>query len=186
MDKVKVGLCNEALALICASRIQQLDEHTTEARACREAFGRVLGELLRAANWIFARRFKALALKEKSDAGFVYAKLADCALMIKVVSGETYMPVEYKLYGTEIYCYADKAWLEYISADFDLNSMDAYFKSALIHALAASICRELTADAQLGAAMYQLYMQYLAEARQKNVMEDRPKRADINPYVDCR
>ncbi len=85
-------VCNLALVFVGHGQaiLDNLDENTSEAKACKVIYSRVRDELLEKYSWKFAKRRAVLALsatEERSGWGFVYALPVDCLAPLYIYAG---------------------------------------------------------------------------------------------------
>ena len=187
----KVSICNLALANIAASGIQDINEATAEARACRLFYDQVLGSLLEAYPWRFAQRTVAMAevtntkpLKWRK----AFRRPSDCrkVLMVTDEAMADYIPglpmgIPYAIEGDTIHCDLDVAYLVYTAAQTDPTKFTALFVEALAWQLAVRLSMPLTRDPKVRADAYQLAERMttaaaVADANEQRETTDTPAR----------
>lgn len=187
-EKVKIKICNAALAILGGNRIESLQEKTKEARACDTTFDRVLSEMLRRAEWNFALRKMDLALLRQDRNEMVYRVPKNCLKALRIIDPRNYKKgiVNFYLRGKEIYCEVEQAALEFICNDFSLSEMDSLFETALTYRLANEICIEITGDMNKSNQVFQRYALELENARLENAREGYEPALERNPYTEAR
>lgn len=181
-----VLIWNEALALLPAEPVTNIDEQSLEARECRRFYKPVVAEMLEAHHWGLATRRVALAQIANDRAGewsLAYAKPADMAFPVQmmdtgsVYAGWTFRDGSYwtanglKLFeqvGGKIYSQITAGVLEYTSFAITEADFTNLFKRIVVLELAARICQPITKN---GTRMRELMAQSEAE-RQRVLAND--------------
>lgn len=161
-----VLIWNEALALLPAEPVTNIDEQSLEARECRRFYKPVVAEMLEAHHWGLAVKRVALAgvaNDRSSEWGFAYAKPSDMAFPVKMLptaggyyqgwflrDGAYWSLTGRKLFeqvGGTIYSSIEAGSLEYTSFGITEADFTNLFKRIVTLELAARICQPVTKSA---------------------------------------
>lgn len=165
-DTSAASIANEALAMLPADPIQDLDERSMEARECRRFYKPVVARLLEQFHWGLATKrapLAALAVNDRpNEWAYAYAKPTDLAYPVRMHTedGGAYygwfmeqlsylLPGGRTLFrqvGGTIYSSVGAASIEYTSFNITEANFTALFKDVVTLELAARICRPITKD----------------------------------------
>lgn len=183
-----VLIWNEALALLPAEPVTNIDEQSLEARECRRFYKPVVAEMLEAHHWGLATKRVALAgvtNDRTAEWAFAYAKPADMAFPVKMIptaGGGVYQGwflrdgaywslsgrKVFEQVGGIIYSSISAGTLEYTSFGITEADFTNLFKRIVTLELAARICQPVTKS---GTRMRELMAQAEGE-RQRVIAND--------------
>jgi len=192
-----ISICNLALSNIAKPDIQDIDEDSAEAVACKRFYAHTLDVLLQSYPWRFARTTQALAEVANTRAdrwGYAYQRPTDCLKVLRVsdVYDLAYMQSDglsviaggyaYDIEGDTVYCGLTPAYLVYTQRLTDPTKFPPLFIEALAWHLAVRLAMPLTRDPKVRADAYQLAVQTfgqagVADANEVREVEDAPSRA---------
>lgn len=182
-----ISICNAALRLVNAGRIDALNESSEQARACSAVFETARDSVLREYVWSFARTFAPLA--EVSGASvpswaYVYKVPSDCIRAVSVLPGEDsdaalFIASPERPFERYDACFElahlnneavlltnlDCAVLEYVKQVTDPTLYDSLFVEALEYKLASLLAVPLTGDAKNAQYYAQAALNAIAHAR---------------------
>ena len=181
MSASEITLCNQALGKLGARRVIDLDEESTEARACRLHYAETRDEVLRAHRWNFAIRrvdLTQLATPPIFGWGFQYELPEDCLRLFEVNGWEVgRRPGYWEVEGRVLLSNQDVAQVRYISRVTDCNKFDALFIEALALKLASKIARPINGSAEMSNEFLTEYEKLTGgRARRSDAFEGRPTR----------
>ena len=188
MSKGVLDLCNRALSLIGADRIESMEEASAEAKNCNLHYEAVRDEILREAEWNFAMKSEPLALLGELQGGsYEYQRPSHCVFVSQVYGPEGPRPVRanFRIMGDRIICAIRQAQADYIRSDFLIEQADSLFQTAMEYRLASKMSATL-GDANPSEKLMQYYMEYIARARLANAQEREQEVYHANPYSDER
>lgn len=162
----KVSICNLALANVAKPEIQDIDEASAEAQACRRFYDQTLAMMLEMYPWRFATVTVPLAEVVNAKSlkwAKAFQRPSDCRkircvtdeLMLDYVPGLD-MGHPYEVEGAVIYCSLDAAYLTYTAGVTDPTRFSALFIEALSWQIAVKLAMPLTRDPKVRADAYQL------------------------------
>lgn len=192
-----ISICNLALASIGKPDIQDIDEASAEASACRKFYEQARDTLLQSYPWRFAQTTAALAevTNTKSNRwGYAYQRPVDClkALRVTDVYELDYIPSDglsvvaggfaYAIEGATVFCSISPAYLVYTQRLDDPTRYPPLFVEALSWRLAVMLAMPLTRDPKVRADAYQLAVQTMgqagvSDANEVRQVDDAPSRA---------
>lgn len=202
----RLEICQEALQEIGASSIENFDERSPEAAACRRVFDSSLEYILRAFEWSFATKRANLQLVPgdlPADWMYVYAYPNDCLNMLELMprrESDTAAPYRrfdgVGLYGRPlgdtvaytievnandvrvIYTNLEDAVARYTRRITNIENIDALASQALKWQVAARIATTLKGDMDKAQMATQAYAQTLAQAAAmtKKEQQEMPQR----------
>lgn len=173
----EVEICNMALDLLGADRIQSFADDTQSARLCSLNYPNLRDAVLMAYPWRFAIRrvsLTALATAPLYDWGFQYQLPTGpdplkCLLVLDTEQDPNTADREWTIEGTKIFCdYSSPLKIRYIAQVIDTKEYDALFVIALSARLAIFLAAHITESAGRIDQARALYMEALAEARATN------------------
>lgn len=192
-----ISICNLALSNIGKPDIQDIDEDSAEAVACKRFYAHTLDVLLQSYPWRFARTTGALAeiANLKPDRWeYAYQRPSDCLRVLRV--SDTYMldymqsdgaliiagGHAYDVEGDAVFTGVTPAYLVYTRRLSDPTKFPPLFIEALSWHLAVRLAMPLTRDPKVRADAYQLAVQTfgqagVADANEVREVDDAPSRA---------
>lgn len=179
MPTSEVSLCNRALQMIGAGRIQSLtDAGSAAARACNSLYAEIRDEVMAAHEWQFAKARKVLAqLSEGPEFGYDYAYQlpSDCLRPLRlnneIVLGKE---VEWESEGDQLFCDLESdVQLHYIKRITDPTKFSAMFKSSFCTRFSSDLAMILKKDKELQKSQLDIYYKLLpsqssTDARSEN------------------
>jgi hypothetical protein len=192
-----ISICNLALSNIGKSDIQDIDEASAEAKACKQFYEHTRDVLLQSYPWRFATITAALASVTNTKADrweYAYQRPNDCLKVIRItdVYDLPYSASDgsliiagahaYHIEGDKLFCYLAPAYLTYTRRLVDPSKYPPLFIEALAWHLAVRLAMPLTRDPKIRADAYQLAVQTfgqagVADANEVREVEDVPSRA---------
>lgn len=174
----RLGIWNQAVAMLPATPIASVDENSLEARECRRLYPNVISEMLEGEHdWSFQNRRVALALHGTNDRDaewlYAYAVPADMGTPIRIVPdfdslgfglpvplpGEPYSEVwasalvgfapDYIIENGTLYTNIEGASLEYGINDISESVLTAKVTLAIATELAARLAMPVKKDSRL-------------------------------------
>lgn len=179
-----VSICNLALSNIGKDNIQDLNEPTAEARACKQFYEHVRDTLLQGYPWKFAARSLSLGEVTNDKAmewRYAYSRPTDC-LKVRSIgptrkdainADGTSGALPHDVAGGRIYCDVSPAFLNYTRRITDPSVFNPLFVEALAWHLAVRLAMPLTRDPKLRADAFQLAMQTQGAAEMADANEVR-------------
>lgn len=173
----QIDICNEALADIRATLIQDVTEQSNEANLCALYYPKIVSRALEGPHhWSFANQRVQLAQAATNDRpyewGYAYLVPQNMAAAKRVLAdfatlgyplpatGEPYtddtlrpFAVPYIIQNDTIYCNAENAWLEYTINDIDGIVDTNLFAAAVAKELAAKLAIPIKGDSKLAQGM---------------------------------
>lgn len=197
-----VSISNLALSNLGKDNIQDLDEASTEARACKQFYDQTRDSLLQAYPWRFAGKTAALAQIANDRVGEwanAYTRPTDC-LKVRWVRPD-YSTLDPKpnhtaqrdafgfthdIEGNTIYCGLSPAFLRYTFRLTDPTRYSPLFIEALSWLLSVRLAMPLTRDPKVRADAYQLARQTQAAAESADANEVRETSDHDSEFVEGR
>lgn len=175
MATTLISSCNEALALIGAGDIADLDEDSIESRACALLAPTLLDEVGEWADWPFKVRRSVLAEVTNDRPAewlYAYAPPSDLGQPLAIRSVEDdattlpeygpypmplqdAFPLRFLLEGGKIYSNVETATLVYTSKVIDIASIEPLVRRAFVDELAARLALPVKKDVKIAQAMRQ-------------------------------
>lgn len=182
----KTDICNNAIGRIGAQRIMDIDDQDSKsARICKNAYEINLRELLRLAQWNFAKDRVQLAEISTAPA-FGWAKQyqlpTDFIRLIQFNDIDAWQddPSDFfEIEGRKLLTDEETARIEYIKFVDDPNQYDALFTKALVVLLASEIAVPIRQDEAIaGRLLVEFTSLKLPEARKTDANEKKRRRYD--------
>ena len=184
----RVEIWNMALGNLGQSdEVNDPDEDTNAANACRRFWDADLESELQDFKWSFAVKQLALAEVEEDPTeewSFSYTYPSDCAIAKRILSGtrtETLdSEIAFEIVNDDsgskiIYTDMEDAVLEYVKQEDDTTIYPAYFRKAMSYKLAFSIAPSLISGSpnysSIRREMFELYSQFISRAKKNNANE---------------
>lgn len=175
----EVSLCNRALQMIGAGRIQSLtDPASAAARACNSLYAEIRDEVMAVHEWQFAKARQTLAqLSDGPEFGYDYAyQLPDECLRALRLHNELVLgkEVEFEIEGDQLLCDLESdVQLHYIKRITDPSKFSAMFKSSFCTRLSSDLAMILKKDKELQKSQLDIYYKLLpsqssTDARSEN------------------
>lgn len=186
MATSKTDICNNAIGRIGAQRIMDIDdEDSKSARICKNAYEINLRELLRLAQWNFAKDRIQLA-ELSTPPVFGWAKQfqlpTDFIRLIQFNDIDAWQddPSDFfEIEGRKLLTDEDTARIEYIKFVDDPNQYDALFTKALVVLLASEIAVPIRQDETLAGKLLAEFTQLkLPSARKTDANEKKRRQYD--------
>ncbi len=171
-----VEICNFALGILGASRINSINDETKEAQLCKGSIDMLREELLRSHPWNFAIKRKLLAAtvqEPEYEFRYKFTLPSDCLRFL-----EAYSTYNWKLEGDGILTSEvsdpNSPLLEvrYVANITDMSAWDATVKKALGYALATQLSYAITGKDSLFDRLTGMYEMTLDRARAVDATED--------------
>lgn len=186
------SICNLALSNIGKKLISDINEQSTEAKACKLHFDLVRDTMLQGYEWEFAK--STVDLAEVANARperweRTYTRPTNCLKPLRIVP-EVYVSddIEVSYAATEgfIFCNQSPAKLEFIRPFEDPSRLPALFQDALSWALAAKLAIPLTSDQSARKDAYQIAASTLEAAKVADANENQHTWAENSALIDAR
>lgn len=195
-----VSICNMALANIGKTDINDLDEASAEARACKRFYNHTLDLLLQAYPWRFAGKTLALAELANDKPGEwkrAYARPAGCLKVRWVapqysetdpctLTKQQEISIPYDIEGQTIYCNLSPAFLRFTLRVTDPSKYSPLFIEAMASHLAVRLAMPLTRDPKVRADAYQLAIVDQGQAQTADANEVRETSDHETEFVGVR
>jgi hypothetical protein len=186
----KVGICNLALSNIGKPDIQDINEASAEALACKRFYDQTLAVLLEKYPWRWAQHTAALAevTNTKSNRWLkAFRRPSDCRKLLYVcdelmLDADDRHASPYAIEGATIYCDIETAYAVYIKDQTDPTKFPALFVEALSWHLAVRLAMPLTRDPKMRADAYQLAERTTAMAE---AMDANEQRENTDTFVEA-
>lgn len=192
-----ISICNFALTNVGKPEIQDINEESAEAKACKQFYAQTRDALLQSYPWSFARTVQALAEVANTKPrrwGHAYQRPSGCLKVRRVtdVMEIDYLPgsnslivaggFAYSIEGDRVFCDIAPAYLDYTMRQADPTRYSPLFVDALSWQLAVRLAMPLTRDPKVRADAYQLAVQITgqagaADANEERHVDDAPSRA---------
>lgn len=175
----KIEICNLALGNIGQSSIQDFDEDSAEAAACRDRYDQALRSCLSAIWWTFSKKVVTLALASSSEADewtYRYQRPTDCVAGRYIVdpTGRWTRRIRFEIAGQEIWTDQKEAKFAYTRFVDDPSYYTAPFVDALSWRLGADLVMPLSLDRSIRSDSVQLFRQAIAIAGASDANEQDP------------
>jgi len=174
-------ICNLALSKIGARKVIDIDEESTEARACKTFYDEVRDDVLRSHRWSFAVT-RATLSEIASEPAFGWRNgfelPVDCLRVFEVngwdqARREGYWEIEGRLVMVD----EESADIRYIRRETDANLYDSIFIEAFATKLASAIVMPVNGSGQMSVELLKQYEAVTgSKARKIDAMEGRPRR----------
>lgn len=183
------SICNEALALVGAERINAIGDSNDRARACADHYEAARDEVLESYDWNCAGALASLAADpDAPDWGFDYRyqQPAGC-LKVREINGERDFGDTYKVLGRYIHTDAGEPLeIRYTAVVSDVTQMPPSLRSVIAARLAAKIAYAVTGKANLGEGLERLYRVRRREATRADAREGSADPVDASDWAEAR
>ena len=188
----QVDICNMSLRHIAASRINAIDEGSTESNVIQDYFDFLLEKELRLSPWSWATATAELAVvdsEEPPDYAYAFQLPADYLMIQQILETYTNNVVydnwdqfytstarrndEWEVRDGKLYTNLSEIYIKYTKVITDYAILDSTFVLAFSHLLAHYIAPSLTTRDDLAAQQYGLYLSNINIARGMNGAEQR-------------
>lgn len=164
----EVSLCNRALQMIGAGRIQVLtDPASAAARACSSLYAEIRDEVMSAHEWQFSKARKVLALLSTAPAFpeglYAYQLPIDCLRPLRLANELNIgQEVEWETEGDQLFCTVESnVQLHYIKREENASKFSPMFKSAFTTRLSSDLAMILKKDSKLAKSQLDIYYKLL-------------------------
>jgi len=183
-------ICNDALTLLGVETIINLEDDSKQGRLCKKQFPICRNFLLGIHPWNFAIKRQTLA-ELATGPSFGYNKFyqlpADYLMVIPPSQHEEFSSsIVYKIEDGKLATNELTFDLKYIAEVVDTSKFTPSFSQALSGYIAYKLAYSLINDRGVARDVYQIYLQYLREARSINAMESTPEIMDADLWSDSR
>jgi hypothetical protein len=174
-------ICNLALSKIGARKVIDIDEESTEARACKTFFEEVRDDVLRSHRWSFAvTRVTLTQIASEPAFGWRngFQQPTDC-LRVFEVNGwdQARREGHWEIEGRLVMIDEESADIRYIRREVDCNVYDSIFIEAFATKLASAIVMPVNGSGQMSVELLKQYEAVTgSKARKIDAMEGRPRR----------
>lgn len=187
----EVKICNRALTLIGAARINRLDEDSKEARLCNQFYSMVRDEITQAHNWNCATaRWRSTAQSDDPLFGWSYQHQlpADFLQVLDAwgtasTSGEG---IDHRVEGKLLLCEYQSIYLLYLRQLKDPTLMPPLFGKALASALAVEMTYSIKPSVTTREQLEKMAEKNLAEAKSRDAQEGTPEELSGDDWVASR
>ncbi|MFW5500078.1 MULTISPECIES: hypothetical protein [unclassified Maridesulfovibrio] len=170
-----LDICNSALTLLAASRINSINEESQGARLCLQHWDNVRDEVLRSHDWVCCQDMRTIgALAEKPAWGWDYAYLipGDVLRISQVADRSGNIIDNWQRVGPNILCNEPSPLcLLYVRRDENTLNYDSLLRAALAECLASKLAYPLTGSTTMAESMLAKYERTLTQARGVNARE---------------
>lgn len=188
MARSNVDVCNSALQKVGSPPIASLSETSIKARACSQAFDLVRRDLLSKYDWNFARKRVVLAPDASQPPfGFKFVFTPPSDYLQAIIPDKRFCPVDWQFEGGKILSNMGDTLRLCYTADMNNASVwPAPFYNAMVCALAADICIQLTEDAGKKQQILTEFVNAVAEAKRANAIVKPQYQRAINNWLHWR
>lgn len=172
MARTNIDVINQALVLIGAEGISDLDEGTTEAEVASSLYEEIISECLTIHDWRFALTVEALGARLSPDPDQVYTaryNVPSDIIKVRTVYINDVV-VDYRIYNGEIWCDAgtnDEPYCEGILRKSE-QLWPAWFVTMVRHRLATDFAAAITGKVDMSDYQMQQFDKYLTIARNRD------------------
>lgn len=156
MAESDVQICNYALTMIGAERINALDEDTKQARELNAVYELVRDACLAEHEWSFATQRVSLgaALSDTPlfDYDYQYSLPSNCLRVIETDLGEN---EPWKVEGRYLLCNASAVYIKYVKKETSATLYSPAFTKYLATRLAEEVCFAITDSRTMEADMHE-------------------------------
>ncbi len=193
----KVQIANQALTHIGVDAISSLTEDSEAARKVNSIFDHCIDEVLKSADWNFARKTEALALTadESLEYDYVYQRPAKCLAVRKIFSEATPNPnppekheemISPDTSVQSICCNVEDAYIKFTYQVSDITTWPADAVAALSLKIAHLSAFALTGERSVRSDMERAFEIAASKARAANGNEGNAKPDASSQYIDAR
>lgn len=191
----QVGICNQGLVKLGATRITALTDDTKNARACLAIYDVKRDAELAANPWTFAIKRAEIPASSTAPAfgwGYAYPLPTDFLAMVEVGTDYTFYDTDTgALFSIETDSNGSLAILTDVSSPLQIRYVSrvtnaglypALFVEALACRLAAELCEELTQNLSKREAAWAERKQAVREAKRLNAIEQPPRKNPLGSW----
>lgn len=181
----EVSICNGALTLLGADRINSLTESNKRALACADRYPNVRDQLISSHPWNFAIRRIALAqLTTTPDFEFAYEYQlpSDC---LRVLNTDNVDHI-YKIEGRNLITDEATISIKYISQITDTSQFPSFFVRALEWSLAKDLSYLMVLSSEKMQQVSDMAKAELAVARSLDAQEGTPEKFFADDWLNAR
>lgn len=175
----KIDICNLALSNIGQATIQDFDEASAEAAACRDRYDHALETCLSAIWWTFAKKTVALALASSDPAdewAYRYQRPADCVSGRYIIDplGRFTRRVRFELAAREVLTDEPEARFAYTALITNPTQYTTPFVEVLTWRLAMDLVMPLSLDRSIRSDTFQIFQRAMGIAAASDANEQDP------------
>jgi len=189
MPTSETSLCNRALQMIGAGRIQTItDPGSAAARACNSLYAEIRDEVMAVHEWQFAKARQVLAqLSSGPPFGYEYAYQlpSECLRPLRLHNElEIGREIEWEVEGDELYCDLESdVQLHYIKRITDASKFPPMFKSSFCTRLSSDLAMILKKDAKLQKSQLDIYYKLLPSQSATDARSENQPLPNHNPEL---
>lgn len=185
-----VEICNRALQILGAARINSLDEDNVRARETSAAYGPLRLALLRKHRWNFAIERDQLAADSTAPAfgrANSFQVPSDFLRLLPPYPEDNTLARDWLVEGRKILTDDDAPLnIRYVADIEDVNQMDSLFREALSALIAAETCEKITqSNTKIQLAREKL-KDAVSEAKRVNAIENVPQDSAQDTWITVR
>ena len=182
-----VSICSNALLMLGAQTINDLDEDTDRARLAANLYPQVRDEMLRAHPWNCAVKRVVLSPDQAAPAfGYAYQFTLPSDWMRTLSVGDYGAEIDFRSEGRRILADTDTLKLRYVFHNTNEGTWDAGLVEAVTLAMAARMAYAITQSASLEQTRLQELEMALKRARAIDGQDDPPETFDDNRLLGSR
>lgn len=182
-----VSICSNALVMLGAKPINDLDQATDQARICKNVYDSVRDNVLRAHTWNCAtRRVQLAPLAAKPDFDFTHQFQLPGDWLRTVQVGEKGAPIPYRTEGQRLLADVTLLPLVYIWRNKDVASWSANLIHVMELAMAAKIAYAVTSSASVRDSQRDEFMRELKVAKAIDGQDDPPEEFEAGSLYESR
>jgi hypothetical protein len=185
MANSAVDICNSALILVGAERINSLSDANRPARICNEIFDTLRDQLIALHPWNFAIKRATLAQIETNpvyDYSYAHALPQDVLRVIDTNLGDS----DWAREGNTIVSNYTDVKIKYIAKVTDISKWSEGFKESLSHKMAVYLAYSLVQSTSLSNALKQDYITVLRNAKSQDAQEHGLMVVDADEWINSR
>lgn len=192
----EADICNAALREAGLNTIANLDELSTEARACKTFYPMIRDEVLRLHAWNFAQKRRSLALVELPQAydqfEYSYAYPEDCFRLNRITELGKKTTEKYEVMrhpdneSRVVLTDAPSAVATYTATTNNPTMFDSEFERAVILSLAARLAASLRKDLSVEKLLQEKFARTVNSARTADAEEQNPVDEQPTPWLTAR
>lgn len=182
----QIDICNIALQLLGANRLNALDETTRSARSCAACYEILRDDLLTEYRWVFALKRAVLApsvAKPLFEYNYQFPLPSDC--LTPIIPPRT--TIDWMFEGGNLLTNDGTTInLRYVARITDVSQFDISFVYALGASMAMHMCEEITQSNSKIQNAQAYFDRAIAKAKKNNAMEKVPAEAPEDTWLAAR
>lgn len=185
MANSAVDICNSALILVGAERINSLSDANKSARICNEIFDDLRDKLLTHHPWNFAIKRQALAMSSETpvfEYSYQFQVPSDCLRVIDTNLGDDQWHKE----GDFIVTNFSDVKIKYISRVTDISKWSWGFRDALTYKIAMYLAYSLIQSTTLARDINQNYLIVLRDSKAQDAQESGVMQIGADEWLNSR